>query len=104
MKRGILVHVGESAHKRHLIKWYTGSYDDIVDVKKGYMQVDEFENILEKFPLAFDSGTPLCKEIQLILLPLLKSGALFTGTLSGSSKDSYDLIIEVFDSAIAGMV
>lgn len=87
-----------------LTKWYTGSYDDIVDAKKGYMHVDKFENILKEFPLTFDCVKSLCKEIQVILFSLLKSGALFTGTSSDSSKDLYDFIIEAFDSAIAGMV
>jgi len=87
-----------------LTKWYTGSYDDIADAKKGYMHVDEFENILKEFPLAFDCVKPLCKEIRVILFPLLKSGALFTGTPSDPPKDLYDPIIEAFDSAIAGMV
>jgi len=68
------------------------------------MHVDKFKNILKKFLLTFDCVKSLCKEIQVILFPLLKSEALFTETSSDSSKDLYNFIIEVFDNAIVGMI
>ena len=47
--------------KNILAKWYTGSFDDIADAKKSYMQVDEFEKILVELPEAFDCVKPLCE-------------------------------------------
>ena len=44
-------------------------------------------------------GKPLCKEIRRILFPLLKDGALFTGTSSDPSEKLYDPITEAFDVA-----
>jgi len=43
-------------------------------VKRGYVYVDEFEDILDEFPPAFDYIKPLCRKIRGI-----KHGALFTG-------------------------
>ena len=88
--------------KRNILtKWYTGSYDDIADAKKGYMHVDEFENILKEFPQAFNCVKPMCEEIRSILFPLLEDGALFTGTRPDPPEKLYDPIIEAYDSAIA---
>jgi len=91
--------------KRNILsKWYTSSYDDIADAKRGYMHVDGFEDILNAYPLAFGCVKPLCKEVRGILFPLLKNGALFTGTPSDLPEKLYDPIIEAFDNTIAGMV
>lgn len=86
-----------------LSKWYTGSYGDIAQAKRGYMHVDGFEDILNEFPLAFDCVKPLCKEVRGILFPLLEDGALFIGTPSDLPGKLYDPIIEAFDTTIAGM-
>ena len=87
--------------KRNILtKWYTGSYDDIADAKKGYMHVDEFENILKEFPQAFNCVKPMCEEIRSILFPLLEDGALFTGTPSDPPEKLYHPIIEAFEDAI----
>jgi serine/threonine protein kinase len=86
--------------KRNILKkWYTGSFDDIADAKKGYMHVDDFEKILKEFPPAFDRVKPLCKEIRGILFPY-KNGLLI-GTPPDPPEKLYDLIIEAFDNAIA---
>ena len=90
--------------KRNILrKWYTGDSDDIADVKQGYMHVDRFDNILKEFPQAFDRVKPLCKEIRGKVFPLLKDGALSTGTPSDPPEKLCDPIIEAFDNAIAGM-
>ncbi|KAL8673853.1 MAG: hypothetical protein Q9168_001718 [Polycauliona sp. 1 TL-2023] len=94
----------EDRPKRNILtKWYTGSFDDIADAKKGYMHIDDFEKILNEFPTAFDHVKPLCEKMRGVLFPLLKDGALFTGTPSGPPEKLYDPIIEAFDIAIANM-
>jgi len=64
------------------------------------MHVDGFEDILNEFPLSFDGVKPLCRKIRGILFPLLKDGALFTGT-PANPEELYEPIIEAFDNAIA---
>ena len=86
-----------------LTKWYTGDYDDIADAKSGYMRVDGFDKILEEFLQAFDCVKPLCEKIRGILFPLLDNGTMFIGTPSDLPEKLYDLIIEAFDNAIAGI-
>ena len=87
--------------KRNILKkWYTGSFDDIADAKKGYMHVDDFEKILMEFPQAFGHVKPLCRKIRGILFPLLEDGALFTGTRPDPPEKLYDPIIEAFEDAI----
>ncbi|KAL8788263.1 MAG: hypothetical protein Q9213_001783 [Squamulea squamosa] len=87
--------------KRNILtKWYTGSLDDIADAKKGYMHIDDFEKILNEFPTAFDHVKPLCERIRGVLFPLLKNGALFTGTPSDPPEKLYHPIIEAFEDAI----
>ncbi|KAI4203343.1 MAG: hypothetical protein LQ346_001814 [Caloplaca aetnensis] len=92
----------EDRPKRNILtKWYTGSFDDIADAKKGYMHIDDFEKILNEFPTAFDHVKPLCEKIRGVLFPLLKDGALFTGTPSDPPEKLYHPIIEAFEDAIA---
>ncbi len=87
--------------KRNILtKWYTGSFDDIADAKKGYMHVDDFEKIWIEFPQAFDLVKPLCKKIRGILFPLLEDGALFIGTPSDPPEQLYHPIIKAFEDAI----
>ncbi|KAL9028328.1 MAG: hypothetical protein Q9196_003289 [Gyalolechia fulgens] len=87
--------------KRNILtKWYTGSFDDIADAKKGYMHIDDFEKILNEFPTAFDHVKPLCEKIRGVLFPLLKDGALFTGTPSDPPEKLYGPIITAFEDAI----
>ncbi|KAL2047792.1 hypothetical protein ABVK25_011342 [Lepraria finkii] len=90
--------------KRDILrKWYTGDFDDIADAKKSYMHVDEFDKILDEFPLAFNPVKPLCENIRGILFPTVEGGALFTGTTSNPPEMLYDPIIQAFDNAIADM-
>ncbi|KAI4196202.1 MAG: hypothetical protein LQ350_006695 [Teloschistes chrysophthalmus] len=87
--------------KRNILtKWYTGGFDDIAEAKRGYMHVDGFEDVLHEFPPAFDHIKPLCKKIRGVLFPLLKDGALFTGTPSDPPEKLYQPIIEAFEDAI----
>ncbi|KAL2037271.1 hypothetical protein N7G274_009960 [Stereocaulon virgatum] len=89
----------EDRPKRNILtKWYTGSFDDIADAKRGYMHVDGFEDILNEFPTSFDSVKPLCRKIRGILFK--KDEALFTGTSPDPPEKLYDSIIEAFDTAI----
>ncbi|KAI4219804.1 MAG: hypothetical protein L6R40_008711 [Gallowayella cf. fulva] len=83
-----------------LTKWYSGSFKDIAEAKRGYMHVDGFEDILDEFPTAFDSVKPLCRKIRGILFPLLEDGALFKGTRPDPPEKLYDPIIEAFEDAI----
>jgi len=87
--------------KRNILtKWYTGSFDDIADAKKGYMHVDDFEKILIEFPQAFNLVKPLCRKIRGILFPLLEDGALFIGTPSDPPEQLYHPILKAFEDAI----
>ena len=64
------------------------------------MGINGFEELLNELPAAFDDVKPLCKKIRGILFPLLKEGALFTGTPSDPHEELYHPIIEAFDNAI----
>ncbi|KAL9596264.1 MAG: hypothetical protein Q9179_004676 [Wetmoreana sp. 5 TL-2023] len=87
--------------KRNILtKWYTASFVDIADAKKGYIHVDDFEKLLIEFPQAFNLVKPLCKKIRSILFPLLEDGALFIGTPSDPPEKLYHPVIEPFDKAI----
>jgi len=68
------------------------------------MYVNKFENILKKFLLTFDCIKSLYKEIRFIFFSFLKNKTLFIEILSDLSKDLYNLIIEVFDSAIVNII
>lgn len=65
-----------------LNEWYTGSFKEIAPRKRDHMSVDEFEELLDELPAAFDHMKPLCKKMRVILFPLLKDGALFIQRLS----------------------
>ncbi|KAL9098173.1 MAG: hypothetical protein Q9163_006116 [Psora crenata] len=84
-----------------LSEWYTGSFKEIARRKEYAMSVNGFEELLDEFPTAFDNLKPLGKKIRGILFPLLKDGALFTGTPSDPPEKLYDSIIEAFDNSIA---
>ena len=84
-----------------LRRWYTGSFKDIAEAKRGYMHVDGFEDILDEFPSAFDCVKPLCMDLRGILFPLQKDGTLFKGTREDPPEKLYDSVTEAFDSALA---
>lgn len=103
-EREFLCSADDRPKRNILSKWYRGSYDDIADAKRCYMQIDRFEDILDGYPLAFDCVKPWCKAIRGIVFPLLKNGPLFIGTPSDLPDRLYDPIIGAFDNTIAGMV
>lgn len=87
--------------KRNILtKWYTGSFDDIADAKEHHMGVSGFKSILGEFPQPFDHVKSLCEKIRGVLFPLLKDGALFTGTPSDPPEKLYRPIIESFEDTI----
>ncbi|KAL8897148.1 MAG: hypothetical protein Q9207_007359 [Kuettlingeria erythrocarpa] len=98
-ERGFECKPEDRPERNILTKWYTGSFDDIADAKKGYMHEDDFENILMEFPRAFDHVKPLCQTIRGILFPY-KNGLLI-GTPTDPPEKLYDPIIEAFGNAIA---
>ncbi|KAI4106232.1 MAG: hypothetical protein L6R37_002319 [Teloschistes peruensis] len=102
-ERRFQCHSADRPRESVLTKWYSGTLKDIAEAKRGYMHVDGFEDVLDEFPPAFDRVKPLCKDLRGILFPLLKDGALFTGTRSDPPEKLYDPIIDAFDSAIVGM-
>ncbi|KJZ68222.1 hypothetical protein HIM_12387 [Hirsutella minnesotensis 3608] len=81
--------------------WYTGSFRNIAKAKRGNMDANGFEDVLEEFPEEFECIKPLCRELRSILFPI-RDNALFTGT----PKDPgivYGPIIESFEKAVDGM-
>ncbi|KAL7963104.1 serine/threonine-protein kinase Sgk2 [Trichoderma compactum] len=49
--------------------WYTGSYRDIAQRKRGDMDRNGLEMILAEFPPTFDRAKPLCRRIRDVLFP-----------------------------------
>ncbi|KAL7791946.1 serine/threonine-protein kinase Sgk2 [Trichoderma ceciliae] len=83
-----------------LWRWYTGSYQDIAQNKRGDMDKNGLEAILEEFPEDFDCVKPLCRRVRDVLFP--HKDGLFTGTPQ-DSKVLYNPIITAFNDAIAGI-
>lgn len=81
--------------------WYSGSFKAIAEKKEHAMSINGFRVLLGEFPQSFDHVKQLCEKIRSILFPLLKDGALFTGTPLDPPEELYRPIIEAFDSAIA---
>ncbi|KAL9579752.1 MAG: hypothetical protein Q9203_006567 [Teloschistes exilis] len=78
------------------------SFDNIADSKKGYMYIDDFEEILNEFLTAFEHVKPLCEKVRGVLFHLLKDGALFTGTPSEDINNSqFFLLGTLKDSLLA---
>ena len=71
-----------------------------MDAKKGYIYIDDFETILNKFPMAFNHVKPLYRKIWGVFYLLYKDGALFTGISLDPSEKLYHLIIKVFEDVI----
>ncbi|KJZ70353.1 hypothetical protein HIM_10244 [Hirsutella minnesotensis 3608] len=81
--------------------WYNGSFRNIAKAKRGNMDANGFEDVLEEFPEEFECIKPLCRELRSILFPI-RDNALFTGT----PKDPgivYGPIIEAFEKAVDDM-
>ncbi|PGH16587.1 hypothetical protein AJ79_01693 [Helicocarpus griseus UAMH5409] len=62
-----------------LNQWYTGSYVQIASTKKGHMDANDFEYILQEFPPELGCVKALCRTLRQILFPIHEN-ALFTGT------------------------
>jgi len=86
-----------------LTKWYSSSFKDITEAKRGYIYINRFEDILDKFLIAFNSIKPLYRKIRGILFPLLDDGALFKGTRPDPPKKLYNPIIKAFNNVIASL-
>lgn len=61
-------------------------------------------DILDEFPIAFDSVKPLCRKIRGILFPLLEDGAFLKGTPLDPPEKLNDRVIESFDSIVADII
>lgn len=90
--------LGQRPEESILSRWYTGSYEDIAQSKRGGMDKYGLEFILREFPEDFDCVKPLCRAIRNVLFPY-KDGGLFTGTPQ-DPHILYDPIIQAFDDAI----
>ncbi|KAA6411034.1 MAG: serine threonine- kinase Sgk2 [Lasallia pustulata] len=82
-----------------LSHWYTGTYKDIARNKRGDMDKDGLEVILEECSQVFDCVKPLCRIIRDVLFSYNR---LFTGTPQDPNI-LYDPIIEAFDDTISGL-
>lgn len=87
----------EKPQKSRLKKWYTGSYEEIADVKTGHMDANRFEDLLQEFPPECDKAKSLCRELRGILFPYCNG--LVIGTPAKPEK-LYDPVTQAFDKAI----
>ncbi|OJD26365.1 hypothetical protein ACJ73_02250 [Blastomyces percursus] len=60
-----------------LKEWYTGSYDQIANAKRGRMGASGFEEVLLEFPPEFEDFKPLCRKLRRILFPIHKDDPFF---------------------------
>jgi len=81
--------------------WYTGTYADIADIKRGHMDKNGFEDIITEFALEFEEQKQLARELRNILFPI-KDGAIFIGTFRDHDI-MYDGMINAFNRAIDRM-
>ncbi|KAL1952877.1 hypothetical protein VTO42DRAFT_4064 [Malbranchea cinnamomea] len=84
-----------------LTSWYTGTYSEIANAKRGNVDAKGFELILEEFPPMFDCLKPLCKELRSLLFPI-RDNAIFTGT-PRDPEVLYGPIIKAFERAVDGL-
>ena len=78
--------------------WYTGTYAEIANTKRGYMDKNGFEDIITEFALKFKDLKELARELRSVLFPI-KDGAIFTGTFRDHDI-MYDGMINVFGRGI----
>ncbi|KAL1957251.1 hypothetical protein VTO42DRAFT_6157 [Malbranchea cinnamomea] len=82
-----------------LTNWYTGSFADIANAKRGNVDAGGFERIMaQEFPPEFDCVKPLCRELRGILFPIRKN-AIFAG-IPKDPAILYTPIIDAFSKAI----
>ena len=79
--------------------WYTGTFEEIAQVKRGYMHVEGLEDILREFPESLDSVKDLCRRLRKSLFPLHQSSRLDTGTHTGAEQ-LYSNIIDAYDETL----
>jgi hypothetical protein len=82
-----------------LKKWYTGTFEEIAQAKRGYIHVDGLDDILREFPESLNSVKDLCCQLQDILFPLHQSGGLDTGTYT-VAKQLYSKIINAYNDTL----
>ena len=95
-ERGFQCRSADRPSRSVLTKWYSGSFQDIADAKRGYMHVDGFKRVLIEFPPAFDCIKPVCENLRGILFPY--NNGLLIGTPSDPPEELYRPIIDAFDS------
>ena len=80
-----------------LSRWYTGSYKDIAQGKRGDMDRGGLKELLAEFPPEFDCVKPLCRTLRDILFPY--RDGLFTGTPE-DPEILYGPFIKTFDDVL----
>jgi len=78
--------------------WYTGTYAEIANTKRGHMDKNGFEDIITEFAPKFEELKQLARELRSVLFPI-KDGAIFTGTFRDHDI-MYDGMIDAFSRAI----
>ncbi|KAK5629960.1 hypothetical protein RRF57_005675 [Xylaria bambusicola] len=87
-----------------LRRWRNGDWDELAMCKSLDMKQDDFERILEEFPLDFSPLKPLARDLRQILFPL-RDGVLWTGTDDSPEGTArlYDEITQAFEEIIASL-
>ena len=88
---------GKGPERSRLSGWYTGSYNNMLRTKRGDMDKQGFEDILDEITPAFEGVRPLCRKLRDILFPYRYG--LFTGT-PDDPESLYAPIIKAFDDAL----
>ena len=53
-----------------LQKWYTGTYEEILDVKRGHRDKNAFVDILAEFPPSCDELKLLTRQLRRVVFPI----------------------------------
>ncbi|KAH6667704.1 hypothetical protein B0J14DRAFT_658488 [Halenospora varia] len=78
--------------------WYTGTYAEIANTKRGHMDKNGFKDIIAEFAPKFEGRKQLARELRSVLFPI-KDGAIFTGTFRDHDI-MYDGMINAFSRTI----
>jgi hypothetical protein len=81
--------------------WYTGTYAEIANTKRGHMDKNGFEDIINEFAPKFELLKQPARELRSVLFPI-KDGAIFTGTFRDQNI-MYDGMIETFNRTIGSL-
>jgi hypothetical protein len=90
---------GSLPPESQLRDWYKGSYSQIVNTKKSYMDKEAFKEIVAEFPSEFVSLNDLAEKIREILFPI-RNGSLFTGAYHDPDR-LYKPMADAFERAVA---